>query len=127
MYKQFSRYIQHQRERSISERRPSQHTQLDQLIHPKRNSKRSPKSDLDRIRLALERQEILTGHVTRVESYGVFVKLGTVEGLIHIRRLTTVLRIGQSVQVCVRSVASNNTRVTLSMLPAPPQNTSRLT
>ena len=108
MYKQLSRYIQYRRD--VREPRP---VTLDRTTR-----------DLRRVRLALKRQQVLTGRVTRVEAYGVFVELGTVEGLIHIRELTAVLRIGQRVQVRVLRVAPNGTRIALSMRLAPPRDTS---
>lgn len=103
MYKRNSQYIQH-----CHEAREPQAIHFDLL-----------RQDLHRVRAALKRQLILTGRVIRIEAYGVFVKLGTVEGLIHTRQLTAVLHIGQQVQVRVLRIASNGTRIVLSMRLTP--------
>jgi small subunit ribosomal protein S1 len=111
MYRRLSRYVQYRR----SIREPGEIT-LDRA-----DARRA--QDLRRVRVALERRQILTGRVTRVETYGVFIELGAVEGLIHVRELTAVLRIGQRVQVRVLRVAPNGTRIALSMRLAPPRDT----
>ena|SRR5262245_31085538 len=112
MYRRLSRYVQYRR----STREPGEIT-LDRADAQRVR-------DLHRVRVALQRRQILTGRVTRVETYGVFVELGAVEGLIHVRELTAVLRIGQQVQVRVLRVAPNGTRIALSMRLAPTRNTS---
>lgn len=67
--------------------------------------------------------EVVTGTVTNVTEFGVFVDLGGVEGLIHVSELSwgrvqhpsDVLTIGQSIQTMVLSISEENSRVALSL------------
>ncbi|MFH1523908.1 MAG: S1 RNA-binding domain-containing protein [Chloroflexota bacterium] len=65
----------------------------------------------------------LTGEVTNVTEFGVFVDLGGVEGLIHISELSwgrvshpnQICKIGQHVEVLVMEVAPERCRIALSL------------
>jgi small subunit ribosomal protein S1 len=65
----------------------------------------------------------LTGEVTNVTEFGVFVDLGGVEGLIHISELSwgrvshpnQICKIGQRVEVLVMEVAPERCRIALSL------------
>jgi small subunit ribosomal protein S1 len=65
----------------------------------------------------------LTGEVTNVTEFGVFVDLGGVEGLVHISELSwgrvshpsQVCQVGQSVDVLVLEVAPERCRIALSL------------
>ncbi len=67
--------------------------------------------------------QCLTGEVTNVTEFGVFVDLGGVEGLIHISELSwgrvshpnQVCKIGQRVEVLVMDVAPERCRIALSL------------
>jgi len=67
--------------------------------------------------------ELVTGTVTNVTEFGVFVDLGGVEGLIHVSELSwgrvqhpnDVLRVGQQVQTQVIQISEENARVALSL------------
>jgi small subunit ribosomal protein S1 len=67
--------------------------------------------------------ELVTGTVTNVTEFGVFVDLGGVEGLIHVSELSwgrvqhpnDVLKIGQQVQTQVIQISEENARVALSL------------
>ena len=74
--------------------------------------------------------DILEGCVTRLESYGAFVDVGGVEGLVHISELSwnrvahpsDVVEVGQQVQVYVLGVKPNQRKIALSikrLLPDP--------
>lgn len=71
----------------------------------------------------LKSGEIVTGTVTNVTEFGVFVDLGGVEGLIHVSELSwgrvqhpcDVLRVGESVQTQVLQISEENARVALSL------------
>lgn len=79
--------------------------------------------------------DILTGLVTNVCDFGVFVDLGGVEGLIHVSEISwnrvahprDVLRIDQTVQVKVLSVDRDNARVALSLKRLRPDPWSTVT
>lgn len=79
---------------------------------------------------ALQEGAILTGKVTNVTDFGVFIDLGGVEGLIHVSELSwgrvhhpsDVLAIDDEVQVLVLQVCEENARIALSlkrMVPNP--------
>jgi small subunit ribosomal protein S1 len=65
----------------------------------------------------------VTGTVTNITDFGVFVDLGGVEGLIHISELSwgrvahpnQIVRMGQSVEVQVLDLAPERCRVALSL------------
>ena len=67
--------------------------------------------------------EIVSGSVTNVTEFGVFVDLGGVEGLIHVSELSwgrvqhpcDILQIGQIVQTQVLQISEENARVALSL------------
>ncbi len=67
--------------------------------------------------------DILEGEVTRLESYGAFVDVGGVEGLVHISELSwdrvehpsDVVQVGDRVQVYVLGVKPNQRKIALSL------------
>ncbi|HVP20473.1 MAG TPA: S1 RNA-binding domain-containing protein [Anaerolineaceae bacterium] len=67
--------------------------------------------------------EIVSGSVTNVTEFGVFVDLGGVEGLIHVSELSwgrvqhpcDILQVGQIVQTQVLQISEENARVALSL------------
>ena len=72
---------------------------------------------------ALQEGAILTGKVTNVTDFGVFIDLGGVEGLIHVSELSwgrvhhpsDVLSIDDEVKVMVLQVCEENARIALSL------------
>lgn len=72
---------------------------------------------------ALQEGAILTGKVTNVTDFGVFIDLGGVEGLIHVSELSwgrvhhpsDVLSIDDEVHVMVLQVCEENARIALSL------------
>ncbi|MDD5368895.1 MAG: S1 RNA-binding domain-containing protein [Anaerolineaceae bacterium] len=72
---------------------------------------------------ALKPGECVTGAVTNVTEFGVFVDLGGLEGLIHVSELSwgrvqhpsDVLQVGEEVQALVLHVSEENSRVALSL------------
>lgn len=72
---------------------------------------------------ALQENAILTGKVTNVTDFGVFIDLGGVEGLIHVSELSwgrvhhpsDVLSIDDEVKVMVLQVCEENARIALSL------------
>jgi small subunit ribosomal protein S1 len=72
---------------------------------------------------SLQSGQRVTGEVTNVTDFGIFVDLGGVEGLIHISELSwgrvnhpsDILQVGQSVDVLVLEVAPERCRVALSL------------
>jgi small subunit ribosomal protein S1 len=78
----------------------------------------------------LEEGQVLTGHVVSLQSYGAFVDIGGVDGLIHVSKLAhrrvghpgNVLSVGDEVEVLVESVDLERERIGLSrkaLLPSP--------
>jgi small subunit ribosomal protein S1 len=71
----------------------------------------------------LKSGEIVSGSVTNVTEFGVFVDLGGVEGLIHVSELSwgrvqhpcDILQVGQIVQTQVLQISEENARVALSL------------
>lgn len=71
----------------------------------------------------LKSGEMVTGAVTNVTDFGVFVDLGGVEGLIHVSELSwgrvqspsEVLQVGEIVKAIVLQVSEENSRVALSL------------
>ena len=71
----------------------------------------------------LEKGQILEGTVKNITSYGVFVDLGGVDGLIHISQIADrrigkpedVLSEGQDVKVKITDVDAENKRISLSI------------
>ena len=67
--------------------------------------------------------EFVSGRVTNITNFGVFIDLGGVEGLIHLSELSwgrvqkpeSILQIGESVKVLIMSVNPENTRIALSL------------
>ncbi len=67
--------------------------------------------------------EIVTGSVTNVTDFGVFVDLGGVEGLIHVSELSwgrvqhpsDILQVGQRIQTQILQISEENARVALSL------------
>ena len=79
---------------------------------------------------SLKPGEIVTGTVTNVTDFGVFVDLGGLEGLIHVSEISwgrvqhpgDVLMVGQEIQALVLQVSEENARVALSqkrLMPNP--------
>jgi small subunit ribosomal protein S1 len=71
----------------------------------------------------LQPGEVVSGTVTNVTDFGVFVDLGGVEGLIHVSELSwgrvqhpgDVLQIGQRIETQVLSITEESSRVALSL------------
>lgn len=71
----------------------------------------------------LQEGNLVTGSVTNVTDFGVFVDLGGVEGLIHVSELSwgrvqhpsEVVKVGQCVQVMVLQVSEETSRIALSL------------
>ena len=81
----------------------------------------------------IQEGDVLTGKVQRLASFGAFVDIGGVDGLVHISQvshehvedISTVLSEGQEVKVKVLSVDPRNERISLSIketLPGPWSN-----
>ena len=79
---------------------------------------------------SIQEGDVIEGKVQRLASFGAFIDLGGIDGLVHISQVahehvedvSTVLQEGQSVKVKVLSVDSKNERVSLSIkdtLPGP--------
>ncbi len=72
---------------------------------------------------SLKEGAVLTGKVTNVTDFGVFVDLGGVEGLIHVSELSwgrvqhpsDILKVEDDVQVLVLHVCEENSRIALSV------------
>jgi small subunit ribosomal protein S1 len=72
---------------------------------------------------SLQTGQHITGEVTNVTDFGVFVDLGGVEGLIHISELSwgrvahpgQILGLGQRVEVLIMEVSAERCRVALSL------------
>jgi small subunit ribosomal protein S1 len=72
---------------------------------------------------SLQTGEQITGSVTNVTDFGVFVDLGGVEGLIHVSELSwgrvqhpsDILKVGDSIRTLVLQVCEENSRVALSL------------
>jgi ribosomal protein S1 len=81
------------------------------------------KRSLERLRVAERSGEVLVGTVTNVLSYGAFIDLGGIEGLVHISEIADhwienlhgILHSGMSVRVVVLQVDEQGERITLSM------------
>ncbi len=66
--------------------------------------------------------DVVTGTVTNITDFGVFVDLGGIEGLIHVSELSwgrvqhpgDILCVGQRIEALVLSVSEANTRIALS-------------
>jgi small subunit ribosomal protein S1 len=71
----------------------------------------------------IQNGQLLSGEVTNITEFGVFVDLGGVEGLIHISELSwgrvshpsQICKIGQPVEVLVMEVAPERSRIALSL------------
>jgi len=94
-------------------------------------SERATRSDENRRQTILSQLtpgEIRDGRVTNLCSFGAFVDLGGVEGLVHISEISwgrvdhpaDVLRPGQEVKVCILNVDQERRRVGLSIKRAQP-------
>lgn len=72
---------------------------------------------------SLSSGELVSGVVTNVTDFGVFVDLGGVEGLVHVSELSwgrvqhpsDILQVGQDIQALVLQVCEENARVALSI------------
>lgn len=72
---------------------------------------------------ALKPNDIVTGIVTNITDFGVFVDLGGLEGLIHVSELSwgrvqhpqDILEVGQDVEALVLQVSEESSRVALSL------------
>lgn len=72
---------------------------------------------------SLQPSQKVTGQVTNITDFGVFVDLGGVEGLIHISELSwgrvahpsQIVNLGQNVEVLVMDIAAERCRVALSL------------
>lgn len=72
---------------------------------------------------ALQEGTILTGRVTNITDFGVFIDLGGVEGLIHVSELSwgrvhhpsEILSVDDEVRVMVLQVSEENARIALSL------------
>ncbi len=72
---------------------------------------------------ALKPNEIVSGCVTNVTDFGVFVDLGGLEGLIHVSELSwgrvqhpsDILKVGEEIEALVLHVSEENARVALSL------------
>jgi small subunit ribosomal protein S1 len=94
-------------------------------------SERAARRETRMARMAeLERGQVLTGHVVSLQSYGAFVDVGGIDGLIHVSELAyrrvqhpgDVLSVGDEVEVLVKSVDIERERIGLSrkaLLPSP--------
>jgi ribosomal protein S1 len=96
------------------------------LVTPGRK-KGSRNQDLKRIRGAAHRGEVLIGSVKSVQSYGAFIALGSIDGLVHISEvadhwvgdLTKILRPGMAVRVIVLQVDGDGKQISLSIRKVP--------
>jgi ribosomal protein S1 len=83
---------------------------------------RERKAGRDKAVQQLAVDAVVRGKVTRMESYGAFVDLGGVEGLLHVSNLShrrvehpeELLKIGQEVEVAVISIEEGGKRIGLS-------------
>lgn len=83
---------------------------------------------------SLRAGECVTGAVTNITDFGVFVDLGGVEGLIHISELSwgrvihpsQIVKMGQSVQVQVLDLSPERCRVALSLKRLSPNPWTRI-
>jgi small subunit ribosomal protein S1 len=72
---------------------------------------------------SLQPGKVISGKVTNVTDFGVFIDLGGVEGLVHVSELSwgrvshpgEILKVGQNVQTVVLQVSEENSRVALSL------------
>jgi small subunit ribosomal protein S1 len=80
--------------------------------------------------------EVVSGRVTNITNFGVFIDLGGVEGLIHLSELSwgrvqkpeSILQIGETTTVLIMSVNPETTRIALSLkrlTPNPWESLSR--
>jgi len=77
----------------------------------------------------LQPGQIVTGIVSRITDFGVFVDLGGIDGLIHISELSwsrvkhpsEILKAGEKVEVYVISVDKDNEKISLSLKQTVPQ------
>jgi small subunit ribosomal protein S1 len=81
-----------------------------------------PKGKRQQLLRSLVPGEIVSGRVTNITNFGVFIDLGGLEGLIHLSELSwsrvekpeTILKIGEITKVLVRSVNLDTARIALS-------------
>ena len=86
MYKSTSRFMQHERERGV------------EVCHDSPGSPRRSMrgKDVQRLQLARQRNEVLTGIVSRVGPSGAFVTLGTLERFpVALEKLWAVRQLGE--------------------------------
>ncbi len=87
------------------------------------------KGQKDRLLLELKKGDVLTGIVTSIADFGVFVDLGGADGLIHLSELawhrvehpSQVLRVGQEVKVRVLNIDDERKRIGLSLRRMTPE------
>jgi ribosomal protein S1 len=79
--------------------------------------------DRDRLRLAMEHGECMTGHVENVQPHGARIRLGAQKGWVSRDHITihrvgdvrTVLKAGMAVTVRVIAIGAQGQQITLSM------------
>lgn len=87
------------------------------------------KEQKDRLLESLKEGTVLTGTVTSVADFGVFVDLGGVDGMIHLSELSwtkiahpgDLLKVGDKIQVQVLSVDRERERIALSLKRTQPE------
>ena len=85
-------------------------------------NKRS-KADIDKIIEQLDIEQVVTGRVSSIKDFGVFVDIGGIEGLVHISELSwsrinhpkDMISQGQEVKVFILGVDKENRRISLGM------------
>ena len=88
------------------------------------------KAERDKVMSTLKAGDVVKGKVVRLVSFGAFVDLGGIDGLVHISQIayehvdkpSDVLKVGQEVKVKVLNVDADRNRIALSIkqtLPSP--------
>jgi small subunit ribosomal protein S1 len=92
------------------------------------------KDQKDRLLRSLSEGDVLNGRVTSLADFGAFVDLGGADGLIHLSEISwmpishprEMLRVGDTVQVCVLQVDSSRQRISLSLKRLQPEPWSQV-
>ena len=92
------------------------------------------KGQRDRLLSSLNEGDVLTGRVTSLADFGAFVDLGGADGLIHLSEISwmpiahprDVMKMGDSVRVCVLQVDSSRQRISLSLKRLQPEPWSQV-